>query len=93
MLNRLLLFLFLSVIPFYSNAQVTTASVYGFIRDDKGVALPGATVAAVHLPTGAQYGVTTRSEGEYNLPNLRVGGPYTITISYVGFQNEVIENV
>ena len=91
--NRLLLLLFLSVVSFYSTAQVTTASVYGFIRDDKGVALPGATIAAIHLPTGAQYGVTTRSEGEYNLPNLRVGGPYTITISYVGYQNEVIENV
>lgn len=76
-----------------AHAQVTTASIYGFVRDEKGGVLPGATVAAVHQPTGAQYGVSTRAEGEYNLPNLRIGGPYTITISYVGFQTETIENV
>lgn len=78
---------------YYAQAQVTTASIYGFVRDDKGGNLPGATVSAVHLPTGAQYGVSTRSEGEYNLPNLRIGGPYRITISYVGYQTETIENV
>ena len=88
-----ILFLCLGIGLSHAFAQVTTASVYGFIRDDKGGNLPGATVAAIHLPTGSQYGVTTRSEGDYNLPNLRVGGPYTITVSYVGYKSEVIENV
>ena len=92
-MRPLLLLILLGMSGFYAHAQVTTASVYGFVRDDKGANLPGATVAAVHLPTGSQYGVTTRSEGEYNLPNLRVGGPYTITISFVGYKSEVIENV
>jgi len=91
--TRLLVLIFLSLCALHSRAQVTTASIYGFVRDEKGEPLPGATVAAVHLPTGTQYGVTTRSAGEYNLPNLRIGGPYRITISYVGYQPEMIENV
>lgn len=88
-----LLMLLLSVGNPYAFAQVTTASVYGRITDDKKVPLLGATIRAVHGPTGTQYGVTTRAEGEYNLPNLRIGGPYTLTISYVGYQTEIIENV
>ncbi|MBC8156346.1 MAG: TonB-dependent receptor, partial [Bacteroidetes bacterium] len=75
-------------------SQVTTSSIAGVITDDANDSgLPGATVQAVHLPTGTQYGVTTRAEGQFNLPNLRVGGPYRITITYVGYQTEVIENV
>jgi len=87
------MFALLSLWAINAEAQVTTASIYGFIRDDRGNALPGATVAAVHTPTGTRYGVSTRSEGEYTLPNLRVGGPYSLTISYVGYKPEVIENV
>lgn len=92
-LTRLLLIFLLGVCHFHARAQVTTASIYGFIRDNKDVALPGATIVAVHQPTGTQYGVTTRDKGEYNLPNLRVGGPYQITVSYVGYQSETIDNV
>ena len=92
-IKRLLLLIQLTMGCFAAHAQTTTASIFGFIRDDKGQNLPGATVSAIHIPTGAQYGVTTQSEGEYTLPNLRIGGPYTITISYVGFQTETLENV
>lgn len=91
--NRLLFFILLVICHFPVRAQVTTASIFGFVRDDKNASLPGATVVAIHQPTGAQYGVTTRADGEYNLPNLRVGGPYQITISYVGYQPEVITDV
>ena len=76
-----------------SQAQVTTSSVAGVIRDEQGQGLPGATITAVHLPTGTPYGVTTRAEGQFNLPNMRIGGPYRITITYVGYQTETIENV
>ena len=74
-------------------AQVTTASVYGNVTDQGGAGLPGATVLAVHQPTGTQYGVTTRTEGQYTLPNMRVGGPYKITITYVGYKTQTLENV
>ena len=88
------LFPLLFVLFSYSvQAQVTTASIAGIITDESGNGLPGATVAAIHLPTGTPYGVTTRAEGQFNLPNLRIGGPYRITISYVGYQTETIENI
>ena len=63
-------------------AQVTTASVYGNVTDQSGPGLPGATVFAVHQPTGTQYGVTTRAEGQCNLPDVRVGGPYKTIVTY-----------
>ncbi len=74
-------------------AQVTTASMEGRIVDNKGESLPGATVVAIHLPTGSKYGVSTRADGRFNLPNLRVGGPYSITVSFVGFQEQKKEDI
>lgn len=64
----------------------TTASLSGAVADEKGAALPGATVLAIHTPTGTQYGAGTNAEGRYNIQNLRVGGPYTIKVSFVGYQ-------
>ncbi len=72
---------------------VTTASINGRVTDDKGEALPSATIMAVHVPSGTQYGTTTRNDGRYNLIGLRVGGPYTITVSFVGYETQKKENV
>ncbi|MEM9857333.1 MAG: TonB-dependent receptor [Bacteroidota bacterium] len=72
---------------------VTTSSMNGKVTDSNGEALPGATVIAVHTPSGTQYGTTTRLDGKYNLNNLRVGGPYKLTITYVGFEPKEIENL
>ncbi|HKI77023.1 MAG TPA: carboxypeptidase regulatory-like domain-containing protein [Ignavibacteriaceae bacterium] len=70
-------------------AQVaTTASISGTITDQNGNALPAASIIAVHVPTGTQYGTTSRTDGKYNLIGLKVGGPYEITISYVGYQKQ-----
>lgn len=67
-------------------AQVTTATIFGTAIDDKGEPMIGATIVAVHNPSGAQYGTTTRGNGKYTLPNLRIGGPYTVSASFVGFE-------
>ena len=75
------------------NAQVTTSSMSGTVTDASGTTLPGATVVAIHLPTGTQYGVITRPNGRYNLPNLRVGGPYEVTASFVGFESQKREGI
>jgi hypothetical protein len=64
---------------------VTTATISGQVLDEAGAALPGASVVATHNPTGTQYGTTSRGDGRFTLPNLRIGGPYTITVTFVGF--------
>ncbi len=72
---------------------VTTSSISGAVTDIKDEALPGATVIAIHTPSGTQYGTTTNGQGQYNFPAVRIGGPYTLTFSYVGFQDEKVENL
>jgi len=72
---------------------VTTASINGRVTDDKGEPLPSATIMAVHVPSGTPYGTTTRNDGRYNLIGLRVGGPYTIAVSFVGYETQKKENV
>lgn len=67
-------------------AQVTTSSMSGTVTAADGSTLPGATVVATHQPTGTQYGVITRPNGKFNLPNLRIGGPYKLSVSFVGYQ-------
>jgi len=76
-----------------SFAQVTTSNIKGSVADDQNQPLPGANVVAVHTPTGTKYGGTTNLDGRYNLLNMRVGGPYTVTISYVGFKNQEFKDV
>jgi len=63
----------------------TTASMSGVVTDSSNEPLIGATVMAVHTPSGASYGTVTDLDGTYRLANMRVGGPYTITTTYVGY--------
>jgi hypothetical protein len=64
----------------------TTSAIAGTVVDEKGEGLPGATVIAVHEPTGSRYGASTRADGRYNIVNMRVGGPYKLTVSFVGYK-------
>lgn len=74
-----LLFSFLVLITSNNLAQgVTTAAINGFVSDNDGNALPGANVMATHEPSGTKYGAVTRENGVFNLPNLKIGGPYSI---------------
>lgn len=74
-------------------SQVTTAGMNGRITTTTGTSLPGATVIAVHTPSGTQYGTTTDMEGYYRIPNMRIGGPYTITVSYVGHKTVSVPDI
>jgi hypothetical protein len=68
-------------------AQITTSSMSGLVQDAKGEILPGATVKATHTPSGTTYGVVTRTDGKFVISNMRVGGPYTITVSFIGYKS------
>ncbi|MBB6003010.1 carboxypeptidase regulatory-like domain-containing protein [Arcicella rosea] len=70
-------------------AQSTTAAISGTVLDEKGAGLPGANVVAIHEPTGSRYGSATRADGRFNIVNMRVGGPYKVTISFVGYKDNV----
>jgi hypothetical protein len=67
-------------------AQVTTSKIQGVVIDDTSTGLYGANIVAKHVPTGTISGTMTLEGGRYSLPNLRIGGPYTVTISYVGYK-------
>jgi hypothetical protein len=74
-------------------SQETTSEIRGTVTDDKGTPLSGATVAALHTPSGTLYSTTTRTDGRFNLPNLRVGGPYTVTVTFVGYKQSQQDNI
>jgi hypothetical protein len=72
---------------------VTTAALNGTVMSDKGEALPSANVMAVHQPSGTRFGATARTNGQYNILNVKIGGPYTITASILGYKKESQTNV
>ncbi|WEK35896.1 MAG: carboxypeptidase regulatory-like domain-containing protein [Candidatus Pseudobacter hemicellulosilyticus] len=76
-----------------AQAQETNGSLTGKITNEKEEPLEGATVSAVHLPSGTSYGLSTDKGGKYYLPGLRIGGPYSITVSMIGMQPQVKENI
>ena len=63
----------------------TTGFLGGVVTDTSGAALPGVTVEAVHQPTGTKYSTVTDSSGRFKLANVRVGGPYAVSVSLEGF--------
>ena len=79
-------------IPFLMKAQVTTSSITGFVKSDAGAALSGATITAIHEPSGSRYVTVANKTGNFAIQNTLTGGPYTITVSYVGYQPQTISN-
>ncbi len=88
---RLLTVLF--VFPVTLVAQVTTGSISGSVKDAKGADLTGATIEVLHEPSGTLYRGVSGKNGAYTIPSLRIGGPYKVTISFVGHRAEVINDV
>jgi hypothetical protein len=73
-------------------SQETTSEIIGIVTDGNSP-LVGATVTALNVASGTTASTTTRKEGRYNLPNLRVGGPYTLTVTFIGYKEDKKENI
>lgn len=62
-------------------AQNTTSAITGRVVDGSGNAVAGASVRILHNESGSLSTAQTDSDGRYSARGLRVGGPYTITIT------------
>src|SRR6516165_3989412 len=74
-------------------AQETTATIGGTVLDNKGTPIAGASVIITHVPTSYSTGTQTNAKGIFVIPNLKPGGPYTMKISFVGFQTQTMDSV
>ncbi len=90
---RLAVLLFCLLLTRLASAQVTTSALGGKVISDKNEDLIGVTVVATHVPTGAKRGTATEVDGRFTIPNLAPGGPYTVTVTYVGYKEQTVNNV
>src|SRR5690606_15688463 len=74
-------------------AQVTTSNARGAVTTAEGQPVAGAVVTIVHEPTGTVTTATTNASGQYTTQNLRVGGPFSFTVSAEGLPTSRVENV
>ena len=76
-------------------AQITTSSMAGKVTldDVNGEEVIGATVVAVHEPSGTRYTAVTNTSGRFTINGMRTGGPYEVTISYIGYQPRIVKGI
>ena len=75
-----------------ATAQITTSSLAGKVTAD-GKDVIGATVEAVHQPSGTRYNAVTNAKGMYTINGMRVGGPYQVSISYIGYETKKVTGI
>jgi hypothetical protein len=86
-----LLTLTLILFGLIGKSQETTSELNGIVNGT--TPLTGATVTAIHVPTGTKYATSSRKNGYFNIPNMKVGGPYAVTVSYIGYKDEVQQDI
>ena len=76
-------------------AQITTSSMAGKVTldDQNGEEVIGATVVAIHEPSGTRYTAVTNTSGRFSINGMRTGGPYEVTVSYIGFQPKTVKGI
>lgn len=94
-MKRLLLLIFFAEIAFSAvmGQGVTTSTLSGSVLDANSESLPGANVVVIHQPSGTEYGTSVNPNGKFTIQSMRVGGPYKVTVSFVGYQTQTVENV
>lgn len=93
MLKIYLVLVALVMVSISGFAQVTTSGMNGKITGANNESLPGATIVAVHQPSGTQYGTISNSEGRFTLPGMRSGGPYKVEVSFVGYNKATYTDI
>ena len=90
---KLFLCVIAMMITTITNAQVTTSSMSGAVTDAENEPIIGATIQATHEPSGTRYGAITNIDGRYAIQGMRTGGPYTVEVSYVGYQTTLYKDI
>ena len=90
-LFTLLISLFITIVMF--GQATTTSGINGKIVDPNGKPLAGATIVAVHVPSGSQYGALTNGEGLFSIQGMRPGGPYSIEVSFIGYAKKSLTDI
>jgi hypothetical protein len=88
-----IIFILIILLSVVGHSQVTSSAMSGAVKSATGEFLPGATVEVVHKPTGTKYYSTTDGKGGYAVQGLRPGGPYTVKVTYVGYQTTEITEI
>ncbi len=92
-MKKTILFLATCMTTIISFAQITTSTISGVVVNEKKEVLVGASVTATHVPTGTTYKTVTNKTGSYVFPAVRVGGPFTVTVSFVGYKNDQVTDI
>ena len=90
---KLLALVAMFLVALSSSAQVTTSALSGVVTDENQQAMIGATITALHTPSGTKYNAVTNMDGRYTIQGMRPGGPYTVSVSYIGYEPRSIEGV
>ena len=82
------------LITIAAKAQVTTSSMSGKVTvEGSGEEVIGATVVALHEPSGTRYTAISNVNGMFNIQGMRTGGPYSVTVSYIGHQTKTFRDI
>ena len=93
LIKKLLPLVALLFLSFSAGAQITTSSINGQIISDSGEKLVGATVIAVHVPSGTNYYAVANLDGRYAIQGMRPGGPYDIKVHLLGYQTTLFQDI
>lgn len=93
MIRKITLFIAMLFVAISMSAQITTSALSGLIVDESEKPMIGAVITALHTPTGTEYNATSNTEGRYMIQGMRPGGPYTVTVSYIGYEKPEISGI
>lgn len=94
MLKNNIAFIVLMVSMVSGFAQgVSSGSLTGQITDEEGNPLSEANITVIHEPTSSTYQTAALENGRFRFSNLRIGGPYTIEISHVGYKQKKLDSL